>query len=79
MPRRRLLASIAMRLKWRLPMPLFAKAEELLNGIETPLTPDDVAEYLQIPKKLAGDWLKRLEQEGKYRKQTRPVRYSRNL
>ena len=58
---------------------LFAKAEELLNGIKTPLTAADVAEYLQIPKGLAGDWLKRLEQEGKYRKHTRPVRYSRNL
>ena len=57
---------------------LFAKAEELLNGIKTPLTANDVAAYLQIPKKLAEDWLKRLEQEGKYRKQTRPVRYVRN-
>ena len=56
---------------------LFAKAEELLNGVKTPLRDTDVAEYLDIPKSLAQDWLKRLEQEGKYQRQSRPVRYIR--
>ena len=56
---------------------LFAKAEELLNAIEGPLQDADVAERLQIPKPLARKWLQRLVQEGKYRKQTRPVRYTK--
>ena len=56
---------------------LFAKAEELLNAIETPLQDADVAEYLQITKRQAQEWLQRLVQEGKYRKQTRPTRYTK--
>ena len=56
---------------------LFAKAEELLNAIETPLQDDDVVKYLQITKRQAQEWLQRLVQEGKYRKQARPTRYTR--
>ena len=56
---------------------LFAKAEELLNAAETPLQDADVAKYLQITKRQAQEWLQRLVQEGKYRKQTRPTRYTR--
>ena len=56
---------------------LFKTAEELIGSIDTPTTDYAVAEYLDISKKQAGDWLKRLEREGKYRRLTKPVRYDR--
>ena len=56
---------------------LFAKVEELLELIDTPTTDSDVAKYLQVPKNLARDWLKRLTEEEKYQRLTKPVRYIR--
>ena len=56
---------------------LFAKVEQLLDSIDTPTTESTVAEYLEVSQRQAGDWLKRLEREGKYRRLTKPVRYER--
>lgn len=56
---------------------LFTTVEQLLESIDTPTTETDVAAYLQVSKNQAKDWLKRLEQEGKYRRLKRPVRYER--
>ena len=45
---------------------LFAKVRDLIGRMDGPRTEDDVAEALQIPKKLAGVWLERFV-EGKIR------------
>ena len=45
---------------------LFAKVRDLIGRMDGPRTEDDVAEALQIPKKLAGVWLERFI-EGKIR------------
>jgi predicted Rossmann fold nucleotide-binding protein DprA/Smf involved in DNA uptake len=58
---------------------LFVKVEQLLASISTPTTESDVAAYLQVSKKQAGEWLKRLVHDGKYKRLTRPVRYDRIL
>ena len=56
---------------------LIDKAEELLALCEHPITVDDTADYLGIPKGLARIWLERLVENGKYAKKSRPVRYER--
>ncbi len=56
---------------------LFQKVVELLGDMDFPLSDSDVATYLNVSKYQAKDWLKRLEQTGKYRKLNRPVRYVR--
>ena len=56
---------------------LFAKVQELLTTIPSPITDSSVAEHLQVSKGQAKDWLKRLEQEGIYQRLTRPTRYVR--
>lgn len=58
---------------------LFAKVEQLLASISTPTTESDVAAYLHVSKKQAGEWLKRLVRDGKYKRLARPVRYDRIL
>ena len=56
---------------------LFVYATELLNGSKDTWQDSDAAEYWGVPKGLARDWLKRLVEEGKYRKENKPVRYIR--
>ena len=56
---------------------LFTTVEKLIEGIGPSVTESDVAELLQVEKKQAQTWLKRLEQEGKYRRKTKPVHYVR--
>ena len=56
---------------------LFEKVEQLLESVDMPTTDSAVAEYLDVSKRQASDWLKRLAQEGKYQKLTKPVRYTR--
>lgn len=56
---------------------LYAYATELLNGSKDTWQDSDAAEYWGVPKGLARDWLKRLVDEGKYRKENKPVRYTR--
>lgn len=56
---------------------LFVYATELLNGSGDTWQDSDAAEYWGVPKGLARDWLKRLVDEGKYRKENKPVRYTR--
>ena len=56
---------------------LIAQAEHLLSYLDAPINDTVVAEYLKIPKTLAKNWLKRLEQDGKYRRLKNPVRYER--
>ena len=57
---------------------LFDQVRQLLASIETPTTDHAVAEYLDVSKSQANDWLKRLVREGKYRQTTKPARYIRN-
>ena len=57
---------------------LFATAEHLINSLGASVTESDVSDHLQVEKKQAQAWLKRLEKEGKYKKVGRPVRYERN-
>ena len=54
---------------------IFAKAEELIGEMGSPVTDSEVADHLQIEKKQATAWLNRLVQEGKYQKKNRPARY----
>ena len=56
---------------------LFEKVVELVGAMNSPITDSDVAAYLSVSKNQAKDWLKRLEQSGKYHKLNRPVRYVR--
>ncbi len=56
---------------------LFAKVEELLRSMGTSITESDVTGYLQVEKKQAKAWLKRLVSEGKYKRLTRPIRYAK--
>ena len=56
---------------------IFAKAEELIGRMGSPVTESEVADLLQIEKKQATAWLNRLVQEGKYQKKNRPSRYVR--
>lgn len=57
---------------------LFDQVEKLLASLEMPTTDHQVAEYLEVSKNQANDWLKRLVREGKYRQLTKPARYVRN-
>lgn len=57
---------------------LFDQVEKLLASLEMPTTDHQVAEYLEVSKNQANDWLKRLVREGKYRQTTKPARYIRN-
>ena len=54
---------------------LFAKATELIERMEMPTTEAEVAVALQVTRKQAGDWLKRLVEAGAMEKLSRPVRY----
>ena len=57
---------------------LLEKVKELIRVIETPLTASDVAAHLGVYKSQASTWLKRLEEEGTYRRLTkRSSRYTR--
>ena len=56
---------------------LLAAVEQLLASIEKPITVSDVAEHLDVNKKQAGDWLKRLEQSGKYQRRNKRAPYER--
>ena len=56
---------------------LLAKAEDLLRSIDTPTTEADVAAYLQVSRSQAGEWMKRLVVQGRYKRSIRPVRYER--
>ena len=55
---------------------LFAKVRELLQGIKTPKTIDEVAADLNVSKVQAREWLQRLVEEGVLQKTTRPLRFS---
>ena len=54
---------------------IFAKAEELIDEMGSPVTESEIADHLQIEKKQVTAWLNRLVQEGKYQKKNRPTRY----
>ncbi len=56
---------------------LLAAVEQLLASIEKPITASNVAEHLDVTKKQAGDWLKRLEQAGKYQRRNKRAPYER--
>ena len=56
---------------------LLASVEQLLETIDKPITASDVAERLDVSKKQAGDWLKRLEQAGKYQRRNKRAPYER--
>ena len=56
---------------------LFDKVRQLLVSIDTPTTDYLVANYLEVSKSQANDWLKRLVREGKYQQLTKPTRYVR--
>lgn len=56
---------------------LFAIVEKLIDDMGPPVTESEVAELLQVERKQAVTWLKRLAQEGKYTRLSRPVRYVR--
>ena len=56
---------------------LLAAVEQLLASIEKPITASNVAEHLDVSKKQAGDWLKRLEQAGKYQRRNKRAPYER--
>ena len=56
---------------------LLSSVEQLLATIDGPITASDVAEYLDVSKKQAGDWLKQLEQAGKYQRRNKRAPYER--
>ena len=56
---------------------LLAAVEQILASIEKPITASNVAEHLDVTKKQAGDWLKRLEQAGKYQRRNKRAPYER--
>ena len=56
---------------------LLEVVEKLLASIEKPITANNVAEHLDVSKKQAGDWLKRLEQVGKYHRRNKRSPYER--
>ena len=56
---------------------LLAAVEQLLASIEKPITASSVAEHLDVTKNQAGDWLKRLEQAGKYQRRNKGAPYER--
>ena len=57
---------------------LFAEVERLLARLDSPISDSDVPRYLGVAQGQAREWLKRLVQEGKYRKLSMPrVHYQR--
>ncbi|MYC33573.1 MAG: DNA-processing protein DprA [Chloroflexi bacterium] len=56
---------------------LLGVVEQLLASIEKPITASNVAEHLDVSKRQAGDWLKRLEQAGKYQRRNKRAPYER--
>ena len=58
---------------------LFATVEHLIDSMGASVTESDVIDHLQVEKKQAQAWLKRLVDEGKYKKLNRPARYVKAL
>ena len=58
---------------------LFATVEHLIDSMGASVTEFDVIDHLQVEKKQAQAWLKRLVDEGKYKKLNRPARYVKAL
>ena len=56
---------------------LLSSVARLLATFDGPITASDVAEHLDVSKKQAGDWLKRLEQAGKYQRRNKRAPYER--
>lgn len=56
---------------------LLLSVERLLTSIDGPITASDAAKRLHVSKKQAGDWLKRLEQAGKYQRRNKRSPYER--
>lgn len=56
---------------------LFNKVRQLLASIDTPTADAQVADYLNVSKNQANDWLKRLVREGYYQRLNKPARYIR--
>ncbi len=56
---------------------LLAAADRLLAAIDKPITESEAAEHLNVRKVQARDWLKQLEQAGKYQRRSKPIRYER--
>lgn len=56
---------------------LLAAVEQILASIEQPITAARVAEQLDVSNRQAGDWLKRLEQAGKYQRRNKRAPYER--
>ena len=56
---------------------LLSSVERLLKTIDGPITASDVAERLDVSKKQAGNWLKQLEQAGKYQRRNKRGPYER--
>lgn len=56
---------------------LLVEVERLLKEIDKPIKPADVAEYLEVSRPQATDWLKRLEQAGKYQRRNKRAPYER--
>ena len=56
---------------------LLEAVEQLLTSIEKPITASNVSEHLDVNKKQAGDWLKRLEDAGKYQRKNKRGPYER--
>ena len=56
---------------------LLVEVERLLKEIDKPIKPADVAEYLEVSRPQATDWLKRLEQAGKYKRRNKRAPYER--
>ena len=58
---------------------LFATVEQLIDSMGTEVKESQVIDHLQIEKKQAQAWLKRLADEGKYKRINGPVRYVKVL
>lgn len=56
---------------------LLSSVEQLLATMDGPITASDVAERLDVSRKQAGNWLKRLEQAGKYQRRNKRAPYER--
>ncbi len=54
---------------------LFAKVRQLLERMDTPKTDAEIAEDLEVSKSQARVWLRRLVEEGRLERLSRPVRY----
>ena len=56
---------------------LLEAVAQILASMEQPITATRVAEQLDVSNKQAGDWLKRLEQTGKYQRRNKRAPYER--